>query len=143
MDKQKLTREDRTEFILKFENQDFTIDDVVAYLEDKIVLDDQKIRKNAMRSKARQLVSGFKDADGVRLIAAYDASADNEPCKMAYRVIDKCNDPKVLDKQIINMTKNRDGSEKLIKKATERKKHLADQADLFNYSEFEDEEEAK
>ncbi|ETT46246.1 hypothetical protein BSK66_31750 [Paenibacillus odorifer] len=138
MDKRNLDREDRTEFILGFLSRKFTIDEVVAFLEERITLDEEKMRRDAIRAKARQLVSSFKDGDGVRLIAAYDESAENEPRRMVYQVIDSCNDTKVLDKQIGNMVKNRDGSDKLILKAKARKEKLINDPDLFNFFNFED-----
>jgi hypothetical protein len=138
MDKRNLDREDRTEFILGFMSRKFTIDEVVAFLEERITLDEEKMRRDAIRAKARQLVSSFKDGDGVRLIAAYDESAENETRRMVYQVIDSCNDTKVLDKQIGNMLKNRDGAEKLIQKAKDRKNKLINDPDLFNFFAFDD-----
>lgn len=138
MDKHNLDRDDRTEFILGFMSRTFTIDEVVAFLADRIVLDEAKIRRDAIRAKARQLIGSFKDGDGVRLIAAYDESADNEPRRMVYGVIDSCNDPKILDRQIVNMVKNRDGSERLIQKARARKEKIMNESDLFNFFDFDD-----
>lgn len=138
MEKRNLDREDRTEFILGFMSRKFTIDEVVAFLEERIALDEEKMRRDAIRAKARQLVSSFKDGDGVRLIAAYDDSAENEPRRMIYQVIDSCNDTKILDKQIVNMLKNRDGAEKLIQKARARKEKLINDPDLFSFFDFDE-----
>lgn len=138
MDKHNLDRDNRTEFILGFMSRNFTLEEVVTFVKERIVLDEKKVLQDAWKAKARQLVGSFKDGDGVRLIAAYDDSPDNEPRRMVYQVIDSCNDPKILDKQIVNMVKNRDGSEKLIRKATARKEQLANQSDLFNFFDFEE-----
>ncbi|AIQ54550.1 hypothetical protein [Paenibacillus sp. FSL R7-0331] len=138
MDKRNLDREDRTEFILGFMSRKFTIEEVVAFLEERIVLDEEKMRRDAIRSKARQLIGSFKDGDGVRLIAAYDESSDNEPRRMVYQVIDSCNDTQILDRQIFNMVRNRDGADKLIQKAKARKEKLINDPDLFNFFDFND-----
>ncbi|AIQ69509.1 hypothetical protein [Paenibacillus graminis] len=138
MEKHNLDREDRTEFILGFMSRKFTIDEVVSFLEERITLDEEKMRRDAIRAKARQLIGSFKDGDGVRLIAAYDEAADNEPRRMVYQVIDSCNDTKILDRQIFNMVRNRDGADKLIQKAKARKEKLINDPNLFNFFDFED-----
>lgn len=115
----------------------FTLDEVEDFLKERIELDMPKVIAQAWREKSRQVVGSFKDGEGLRQIAAYDDSADNEPRKMVYQVINSCMDPVVLNKQMRGMVKRRDGSEKLIQKVQVRLNQVADEADLFNFLDFE------
>ncbi|MGE7614749.1 hypothetical protein [Paenibacillus sp. NPDC101420] len=138
MSEHKLDRDERFDFIQQFLSGPFTLDEVVAYLQEHIELDIPKVIDQAWREKARQVVGSFRDGEGLRQVAAYDDSADNEPRRMVYQVINSCMDPAVLNKQMRSIVKRRDGSDKLIQKVQERINQVADQSDLFNYFDLEE-----
>ena len=143
MAKYRLSREDRTDFILKHAYKKHTLDQVVGFLKERIVLDEKKILEDAWKAKGRQLIRSYKDAEGIRVIAAYDDSAEGEARRMVYQMIDSCNDPEVLDKQILNMSKNIAGSDKLIRKAADRKEKISSQSEEVQFFDFEDLEESQ
>lgn len=129
MVKYRLTREDRTDFVLGHLHKKITLADVVAFLKEHIVLDEKKAIDDAWNEKGRQFIRSFKDSEGVRRLAAYNDSPEGKQRRMVYQMIDICNDVEVLEKQILNMSKSRDGSDKLIKKAADRIEKIANQSD--------------
>lgn len=137
MSKHNLDKDDRFDFIQRFLSGPFTLDEVEDFLKERIELDMPKVIAQAWREKSRQVVGSFKDGEGLRQIAAYDESADNEPRRMVYQVINSCMDPMIIDKQIRVMVKRRNGAEKLIRKAQKRLDQVADQSERFNFLDFE------
>lgn len=131
-EKKVLSREDRSEFVIANFGRKFTLEEVVKFIRDRIVLDEKEVLENAWKNKARGLISSFKDADGVRMIAAFNDAPAGEPRKMVYQAIDTCYDTEVLDRQIQNMEKTREGAAKTIKKARERKQAVENQVDLYD-----------
>lgn len=138
MAKYRLTREDRTDFVLGHLHKKITLADAVTFLKEHIVLDEKKAIDDAWNEKGRQLLRSFKDSEGVRRLAAYNDSPDGEQRRMVYQMIDICNDVDVLEKQIRNMAKSRDGSDKLIKKVADRIDKIANQSDEFFIFDFEE-----
>ncbi|ASA22046.1 hypothetical protein [Paenibacillus donghaensis] len=136
MSKFNLNKDERLELIKRFMSGPFTLDEMVDFIKKLIELDIAKITEQAWKDKARQIIGSFRDGEGLRQIASYDASADNETRRMVYQVINSCMDPLILNKQMQGMVKRRDGSDKLIQKVQERLNQVADQADLFNFSDF-------
>lgn len=143
MAKYRLVREDRTEFVLGHLHRKITLADAVAFLKDRIVLDEKKAIDDAWNDKGRQLLRSFKDSEGIRRLAAYNDSPSGEQRRMVYQMIDICNDVDVLEKQIRNMAKSRDGSDKLIKKVADRIDKIANQSDEFEVLDFGDMEKGE
>lgn len=138
MSKYRLTREDRTDFVLGHLHKKITLADAVAFLKERTVLDEKKAIDDAWNKKGRQLLRSFKDSEGVRRLAAYNDSPAGEQRRMVYQMIDICNDVDVLEKQIRNMAKSRDGSDKLIKKVADRIEKIANQSDEFFIYDFDE-----
>lgn len=140
MAKYRLSREDRTDFVLGHLHKKISLEDAVAFMKERIVLDEKKAIDDAWNKKGRQLLRSFKDSEGVRRLAAYNDSPEGEQRRMVYQMIDICNDVDVLEKQIRNMAKSRDGSDKLIKKVADRINKISSQLDEFFIYDFEESE---
>lgn len=131
-EKKGLSREERSEFVIKFFGSKFSLEQVVEFIRDKIVLDMDEIMENALKNKARSIIGSFKDQEGIRKIAAFNNAAAGEPRDMVYQAIETCYDTAVLDRQIQNIEKNIEGAAKTIRKTKARKEAVENQVDLLD-----------